>query len=335
MDTGILAPATDDRSGWPKTGDGTTDWEQVFEDTDTGIIPLIGGARTTAALHESAIVVISMLYTRKNDRTEAARMTRDLDARIDEAGDVDHAREIVIEVLRGIKARRIRLAEKHIEQMRQDEAREAAKAEAGTLPPMPKSDFRGTRSSGTNKLTIGALVAGLVVVVAIAFFVLSGSDEGADEAEDEGAVEQQAAAEAPPPEKPAPKPKQKAKPKPPPVDPLLLAVKPIYWSPTAPGVKRTKFLYRPVMRLASTEGVRRLCTRFPQINDAVQVAMLQGHPTDRPATETELVAIGKRMVKAINERAGLKVVAEVDIGTGAGPRRGTPKPPTLRRRCGR
>ena len=67
-----------DNGSWPKTADGVTDWEEVFEDPAAGLIPLISEARTPSALRESAIVVIKTLYARTDDPAEIERFTSEL-----------------------------------------------------------------------------------------------------------------------------------------------------------------------------------------------------------------------------------------------------------------
>ncbi len=52
------------KTTWPKTKAGTIDWEVVFENSETGLIPLISGAGSASALRDSALAVVKLLYTR-------------------------------------------------------------------------------------------------------------------------------------------------------------------------------------------------------------------------------------------------------------------------------
>ena len=60
-----MQPADDDT--WPKTSDGTTDWDLVFDDPKSGLIPLIKKAHSPEVLKGCAVVVIEKLFTRKDD----------------------------------------------------------------------------------------------------------------------------------------------------------------------------------------------------------------------------------------------------------------------------
>jgi hypothetical protein len=66
------------KDGWPKTSDGTTDWEAVFEAPESGLIPLIAQANSPQALRECAIVTIQMLFSRDNDAENVTHLTSEL-----------------------------------------------------------------------------------------------------------------------------------------------------------------------------------------------------------------------------------------------------------------
>lgn len=90
----------------PLAPDGTTDWEAVFEDEKSGLIPLIGQAHTTEALRACAFVVMQKLFTRKTDQSEIRKLTAELDRVIADSGDsagLAAAKEGVTKVLRQVK----------------------------------------------------------------------------------------------------------------------------------------------------------------------------------------------------------------------------------------
>lgn len=66
------------KAAWPKTKGGTIDWEVVFENAETGLIPLISGAGSVRALRDSAVVVVKLLYARQDDPPEVERFTAEL-----------------------------------------------------------------------------------------------------------------------------------------------------------------------------------------------------------------------------------------------------------------
>ncbi len=102
---------------WPKTAAGTIDWEVVFEDPETGLIPLISGAKSAGALRDSALAVIKLLYTKKDDPPEIERFTAELQSLIpDDTPEhfLPRLVEGVTAILRQIKDERIRKAEEYI-----------------------------------------------------------------------------------------------------------------------------------------------------------------------------------------------------------------------------
>ena len=56
------------------------DWEAVFENPETGLIPLIMQAKTADALKQTALLVIRKLHTRKNDEPNIEKYSAVLDA---------------------------------------------------------------------------------------------------------------------------------------------------------------------------------------------------------------------------------------------------------------
>ena len=102
---------------WPKTADGTTDWEVVFEDAGTGFVSLIAQARTAEALRECTKLVILKLFTRDSDGAMVEKFTADLDVIISAMSGPDElvdTRDRVIGLLREIKGDRLQRAEAYV-----------------------------------------------------------------------------------------------------------------------------------------------------------------------------------------------------------------------------
>ncbi len=97
---------------WPKTPDGVTDWQVVFEDGQSGLIGLVTQARSTDALSQSTAVLIEKLFTRKNDAAEVARYMKQLDAII--AAELDGTKASITGLLRQIKQDRIKKADRYV-----------------------------------------------------------------------------------------------------------------------------------------------------------------------------------------------------------------------------
>lgn len=107
------------KPAWPKTPDGTTDWETVFEDTQTGLIPIISGAQSRQALRQCTHVVIQQLFTRKGDAEDVAKFTAQLDdilSTISDAEELGATITSVMALLRRIKDERIEKARLYVAQ---------------------------------------------------------------------------------------------------------------------------------------------------------------------------------------------------------------------------
>ncbi|MDD9876018.1 MAG: hypothetical protein OXR84_01105, partial [Magnetovibrio sp.] len=102
-----------DKPAWPTLADGSTDWEAVFEDPQSGLIPLITQAQTAPALRECAIVVVRQLHTRKKDPDVVAGFVAQLEEMVPDnlpAGALPKVAGAIAGVLRQIKEDRIRRA---------------------------------------------------------------------------------------------------------------------------------------------------------------------------------------------------------------------------------
>ena len=63
---------------WPKTPTGNVDWECLFEDPETGLIPYIEGASAPMTLRLNAVQVIQSLFTRRDDEGEIERLSDEI-----------------------------------------------------------------------------------------------------------------------------------------------------------------------------------------------------------------------------------------------------------------
>ncbi|MBT3556914.1 MAG: hypothetical protein HN644_02645 [Rhodospirillales bacterium] len=56
------------KASWPRTSHGTIDWEAVFEEPGSGLIPLVESAHSAEAIVKVVRVIIEALFTRQSDR---------------------------------------------------------------------------------------------------------------------------------------------------------------------------------------------------------------------------------------------------------------------------
>lgn len=74
---------------WPTFEDGTVDWVMVFEDTETGLVPLIDRADTRTKLASCVHVVVQSLFAREADAGVREAYIATLDKMIDAGEDGD------------------------------------------------------------------------------------------------------------------------------------------------------------------------------------------------------------------------------------------------------
>ena len=177
------------KTTWPKTKAGTIDWEVVFENGETGLIPLISGAGSASALRDSALAVVKLLYTREDDSPEFERLTAELQGLIPNDTPEDalpRMVEGVTAILRQIKDDRIRKAEEYVrhEEMikdgeRRDAANRADKVRKAPGAPGPKKKrkkkARGKKWPVDPRIAGGA--AALAVLGMIVFSVATGEEK--------------------------------------------------------------------------------------------------------------------------------------------------------------
>ncbi|MBF0251910.1 MAG: hypothetical protein HQL35_14910, partial [Alphaproteobacteria bacterium] len=106
-----------DKKSWPQTPDGTTDWEVVFENPDTGFLALVAQSQSVEALRMTATVVIETLFTRRGDEEVVVRLKDALERILAIGGEADIAmkRTGVTTLLRKIKTERIEKARVYVE----------------------------------------------------------------------------------------------------------------------------------------------------------------------------------------------------------------------------
>lgn len=311
-------------SSWPKTVDGTTDWEAVFEASETGLVAMISQANSPESLSRSATVVIENLFTRKSDKPEVAHYMALLHGAIDEgreSGDFEVTRTKVVHVLRRIKRDRIMKALRYVEQKRTSQAIERRS----------KEDNAALRRK---LLAVTGIAAAAVLVLGTAGYFWFGdpskpvdvaaSDDAkagetaSSEAEadaDKPAEEKPKPEAAPEPKKKAPakaeEPKQKAKPLP--VYPQAVLLKPFYLGYKPKQGARRYISYQPFIEVPNRESYSTICVNVPWVTDAIFLDLNRLHPKDRKATSAELGDISSRAAGKINKRYGAATVNGIEL----------------------
>jgi len=130
LDTDTPESSSEDPSrakhGWPRTPDGTIDWEIVFEAPDTGLISLVSAANNHDTLIKVTEKIIRQLFTRKGDEKEVeaflGELTRITSAAQAANASIEGTRNSIIDLLRRIKTGRIAKAAEYIAEQKAKEA---------------------------------------------------------------------------------------------------------------------------------------------------------------------------------------------------------------------
>jgi len=163
------------KAGWPKTPDGTIDWETVFETPNTGLIAMLADVGNHELLFKVTGTIIRQLFTRKGDELEVERFLRELTKIVGNAekngDDVGETRDAVIDLLRRIKNGRVKKAAAYVAEQKRKEAlgekqrRRAQRREAD----------RATAVRNRMMMMAGGGLAAVVAIIGVVF-VLSGGD---------------------------------------------------------------------------------------------------------------------------------------------------------------
>ncbi len=121
MDMGVSPESTPKtpESGTQSDAPIVTDWEDVFENPEHGLIPLVSQARTIESLKKCLLVIVESLFSRDSDARFRETYSRKLDDILPESvqlidgsgGELEIIKKGVVEMLRQIKDFRIKKAE--------------------------------------------------------------------------------------------------------------------------------------------------------------------------------------------------------------------------------
>ncbi len=158
-----------EKRNWPKTPDGVTDWEAVFEDPETGLIPLITKARSPAALRKSTILVVERLLVRKDDPAEFEKFMAELTRLMPDDTAMEslpRIAETVTAILRQIKEDRKQNAAEFKEGEEQTQGGDRRKLVNKRKPAPRKGSVSG--SALVWRLPLGAVAAGVAMYLLVA-----------------------------------------------------------------------------------------------------------------------------------------------------------------------
>lgn len=267
------------KAAWPKTPDGTIDWEVVFEDPETGLVPLMMRARTPETLRATAEVIIQKLFTRRNDEDARTNLMFLLDEIIGAGGTLEEQTAEVAVLLRSVKTERIEKARIYVERKR-----------AGA-----SIDRRSGLFWKINKLLSPVILipVGSVLVATLAglvYFALHTTLGPEKTAQDVAATQPEEMEE----EETAPDPNviQKGQPFP-------IWLKTIRW-PVDPAAKARPQYYAVIPYVTALDHKIEFCRSLPKMMDRIYVVMDRTMPKDRLARVDEIEALRADLKESLN-----------------------------------
>jgi hypothetical protein len=298
----------------PKMADGTADWEAIFENSQSGLIPLVSKAKSVDGLRACATLVINQLFTRKNDEKERARlnaMLADLFTHADAGDDVDAARQGAIRILRGIKQERLLKAAAYVADKNSKHSKPTA--QGGGAERRTNDVFRLFGSG--QPLLIAIAVLSLLAVSAIGVAVMIDFDSRS-KLKPQSVEEVDKVVESPkvsPPVLTKPEPVTKPPQLKQPDYPKTIYFKPMYWVTKTTRMQRSYTYYQASVLVPDKAGYSAVCRRRPTINDALNIAISGVHPDIGKAGGDVLRRAAERAYRQINKKLGAGTISRVDI----------------------
>ena len=313
--------ATAGKAAWPKTPDGTTDWELVFEAPNTGFIQLIAKSPSAETLRLTTTVVIDTLFTRRGDEHEVTRLKNQLESILNTPDDITAKQAGVSGLLRQIKDARIEKARVYIERKR---AGAAIDRRAGLLW---KIDFLlKPKVLLPVGITFIVLLSGIVYALLQSTIGPSGptpvaeapaasepapTDTPATPDTPETAPEVQNPQDSPPvtttPDTPAP---DATPPKP---EPVHIWLKTLRWPLSSHSTKVRPQYYAVILTVEDWDTKVSVCRRVANVMDKLYQGFNRVLPPDRKATDAELAELERIGPNILNQIFKMKLVNTVDI----------------------
>jgi len=305
------------KAAWPKTPDGTTDWEMVFEDPQTGFIQLVAQSPSADVLRLTATVVIDKLFTRRGDEAEVARLKNQLDSILNEPGFIVQKQTGVSELLRQIKDARIEKARVYIERKR---AGAATDRRAGLLW---KIDFLlKPKVLLPVGITFILLLSGIVYALLQSTIGPSRSTPVAEAP----AVSEPAPTDTPDTSETTPEVQKPQAPPmtttpdtaapdamPPEPEPVHIWLKTLRWPLTSHSTKDRPQYYAVILTVEDWDTKVSVCRRVANVMDKLYQGFNRVLPPDRKATDAELAELKRIAPNILNQIFKMEMVKAVDI----------------------
>lgn len=306
------------KAAWPKTPDGTTDWEVVFEDPQTGFIQLIAQSPSAETLRLTTTVVIDTLFTRRGDEHEVTRLKNQLESILNTPDDIAAKQAGVSGLLRQIKDARIEKARVYIERKR---AGAAIDRRAGLLW---KIDFL---LKPKVLLPVGFTFILLLSGIVYALLQSTIGPSRPTPVAETPAVSEPAPTDAPDTSETAPEVQKPQAPAPmtttpdtaapdatpPEPEPVHIWLKTLRWPLTSHSTKDRPQYYAVILTVEDWDTKVSVCRRVANVMDKLYQGFNRVLPPDRKATDAELAELERIAPNILNQIFKMELVKTVDI----------------------
>ena len=298
---------------WPKTPQGTTDWEAVFEDPKTGLIAAVSGGKSAAALKQSTTLIIQKLFTRDGDEEEVKRFLADLEAitaNVESDEQLSATLQAVVGLMRQIKEGRQQKAHEYLAARKRgqqsSERRTKKKKKSGS-----SWVLQALLAASNPKIALPIIVVIIAVVGGAAYF-LAQPDIKVDLAAKQSPPQVQAEVT-----KPALKTSKEVAPKP---DgkaeaersgqvkknswPRAVLLQAVNWPMLRKISTQRQIPYAMLLYIKSNEALSAICLSYPYVMESFLLAFAAVRPDSEQPVGKDFSIIGKLAQKRINKRVG-------------------------------
>jgi hypothetical protein len=308
------------KPAWPQTPDGTTDWEVVFEDPQSGFIQLVAQSPSADTLRLTATVVIDKLFTRRGDEVEVTRLKNELELILGIPSDISVMQAGVSGLLRQIKETRIEKARVYIERKRSGAAIDRRSGWLWKIDVLLKPKvllplglvfilFISGLVYALLQSTMGGYVRPAPVAEAPAI-----TPEAAPEANAETASKTPPEATPPSAQPDAVSPEGPATlAPPPPKKPVRILLKTMRWPLSSQSANERPQYYAVVIYVANWDDKVEVCRWVPNVMDRLYQAFDRVLPQDRNAQDAELVELQRILPNILNQIFKAQLVSQVDV----------------------
>jgi len=288
--------ADQSKASWPKTADGTTDWEAVFEDPTIGFISLVSRTQSPAMAEKTATVIIQKLFTRRNDLDLCKQNIHRLGTIVaTHKDDLARIHEDVAVLMREVKNERIELARVFIE-----------RKQAGAAIDRRAGMWSNASSLFKPKILIpiiGVLTAALAGVVYVMMPPSTPAPTGNTDP-----FAQNTYGTVKPMDPNQFNPKSDVKP-----DPIAIWLKTVRW-PITPQASGDPAKFYSVTLYVDSHDIRAsVCDRAPSVTDRIIVSFGKTMPPDRDARIDEISDAEDEIKSALNTLFSGDLVGKVTV----------------------